>query len=275
MNQKVDVIINLYGKPYQTICTLKSLMQHSGTHIDKIYMIIELEQPDNTNFNLVIQSFNNLIVYKPSIFNFINKGESLVYDYERLSLRYQYGIEKSDKKYVFTTHNDVLYTSDIIGNMINQIGDCVGIGQIGQCWNCPANSVNLCSGERFYEWNPTYSEVMALPLPHVRTFPNMISTISPKPLPECRLNEWACMLDRDVLIKEGFPYFGVYGIDLGTTWFRSMHLKGYKFKDYRKDFIHTYWANDWGYQNQLNADKYKQAELNAKQYYENTYKSLS
>lgn len=38
---KVDVIINVYGKPWQTLCTLKSLMKYSGKYIDKIYFIEE------------------------------------------------------------------------------------------------------------------------------------------------------------------------------------------------------------------------------------------
>ncbi len=37
--EKVDVVINVYGKPWQTLCTLKSLMFHSGKHIDKIFLI--------------------------------------------------------------------------------------------------------------------------------------------------------------------------------------------------------------------------------------------
>ena len=32
--KKVDVIVHAYGKPWQTLCTLKSLMSHSGEHID-------------------------------------------------------------------------------------------------------------------------------------------------------------------------------------------------------------------------------------------------
>ena len=248
-------------------------MHHSGQHIDKIYVIQEQEQPDLTDFSIVYTKFDNLLIYKPSVFNFINKGEQLEYDYERLSVRYQYGIEKSDKKYVFITHNDVLYTGDIVGNMLNEIGDCIGIGEIGQCWNCPANSVGLCSGEKFYDWNPTYQEVMALPLPHTRTFPNMISPTNPKPMPECRLNEWACMINREITNKEGYPYFGIYNVDLGDVWFKQMHLKGYKFKDYRNDFKHKYWANDWGYQVQLNKEQYAKAELEAKRYFEQNYEN--
>ena len=41
MQNKVDVCINVFGKPWQTLCTLKSLMKHSGDKIDKIYFIKE------------------------------------------------------------------------------------------------------------------------------------------------------------------------------------------------------------------------------------------
>jgi hypothetical protein len=37
--EKVDVVIHVYGKPWQTLCTLKSLMKHSGKHIDKIFFV--------------------------------------------------------------------------------------------------------------------------------------------------------------------------------------------------------------------------------------------
>ena len=43
--EKVDVVISVYGKPWQTLCTLKSLMMHSGEHIDKIFLIKEKNQP--------------------------------------------------------------------------------------------------------------------------------------------------------------------------------------------------------------------------------------
>ena len=37
----VDVAINVCGKPFQTLTALKTLMFHSGTHIDNIYYIQE------------------------------------------------------------------------------------------------------------------------------------------------------------------------------------------------------------------------------------------
>ena len=42
---QVDVAINYYGKPYQTLLTIETLLEHSGQHIDRIYLIRELKQP--------------------------------------------------------------------------------------------------------------------------------------------------------------------------------------------------------------------------------------
>jgi len=276
--KKVDVIINVYGKPWQTICTLKSLLKHSGKHIDKIYLIKEKEQPYGEIIDWVYGYFDNLIVYEPNKYNFIRQQINKENQDERYGVRYQYGFENSDKKYVFVTHNDVLYENNIIGDMLDLIGDSVGIGEIGQCWNCPAKSANLCSGEKFYEWNPTYEEVKSLKLPHVRTHINYIDPNFPKPLPECRLNEWACLIDRETYIKETYPkgdtpLFGLYGLDLGDLWFKSLHIKGYKFIDYRKNYIHSYWSESTsGYQTQLKKDLYDKSEKNAKDYYEKNFK---
>jgi hypothetical protein len=280
MQNKVDVCINIYGKPWQTLCTLKSLMKHSGYIIDKIYAIIEKSQPYNENVDWIFKHFDNVIKYTPSQYIFFKTSVDNNLEEDRLSVRYQYGFEKSDKKYIFITHNDVLYTEDIIGNMLENIGDSIGIGEIGQCWNCPAKEANLCSGEKFYEWNPTYNEIISLKLPHIRTNINNIDKINPKPLPECRLNEWACLVNKELSNKETYPngdtpFFGTYGMDVADIWFKSLHLKGYTFKDYRKSFIHTYWANGaGGYVIQSNESLYIKSEEVAKEYYENFLKAI-
>jgi len=277
---KIDVCINIYGKPWQTLCTLKSLMKHSGYIIDKIYAIVEKSQPYNENVDWIFEHFDNVIKYTPSQYIFFKTSVDNNSEEDRLSVRHQYGFEKSDKKYIFITHNDVLYTEDIIGNMLQEIGDSIGIGEIGQCWNCPAKEANLCSGEKFYEWNPTYDEVISLKLPHIRTNINNIDKINPKPLPECRLNEWACLINKELSNRETYPngdtpFFGVLGMDSGIPWFKSLHLKGYTFKDYRKSFIHTYWANNaGGYVVQLNESLYIKSEEVAKEYYENFLKAI-
>lgn len=271
---KIDVVINVYGKPWQTLCTLKSLMKHSSKHIDKIFLIKEKEQPYNEEIGWIFSYFDNLIVYTPNKYNFMTKTINMVNDIDRYGVRYQYGIEKSDKKFVFITHNDVLYTENVIGEMLELIGESAGIGQIGQCWNCPAFSHGICNGDKFYEWNPTIEEVLNLKLLHIRTNIQNIDRINPKPMPECRLNEWACLINREISNKETYPngntpLFGVYGIDMGDLWFKSLHLKDYKFVDYRKNFIHSYWSElGNGYQTQLKKDLYDKSEENAKKYYD-------
>lgn len=275
--KKVDVIINVFGKPWQTLCTLKSLLIQSGQHIDKIFLIKEKEQPSGESLDWVFEKFDNLIIFEPKEFAFLTFAVNHDDINQRYKVRYQYGIENSNKKHVFITHNDVLYTGDVIGEMLNLIGDSVGIGEIGQCHNCPANKVGVCSGEKFNDWNPTLNDIMKLPLPHVRTHANMIDMLNPKPLPECRLNEWACLVNREIIMKESKPngssfLFGQYGLDLGTPWFKDMYLKGYKFIDYRRNYTHSYWSSVGnGYQTQLNAELYSISESNAKKYYEENF----
>ncbi len=279
---KIDVCINIYGKPWQTLCTLKSLIKHSGHLIDKIYVIKELEQPYNENIDWIFNYFDNIEIYTPNKYTFI-KGKVNVYDYyDMLNVRYQYGIYKTDKKFLFITHNDVLYEEDIIGNMINSMGDAVGIGEIGQCWNCPLFEEKICSGDKLeenYQKKYKYEDIVSIvnKYPEKRTYyqsRKYISKENPFPMTECRLNEWACLLNVIKLKKENYPYgkipyFGLYkGVDLGSGWFREMFLKGYKFIDYRKGFIHGYWANSHGYEAQLKQESYTQSEENAKMYFE-------
>jgi hypothetical protein len=271
--EKVDVVIHVYGKPWQTLCTLKSLMKHSGDHIDKIFFIKEPKQAYDDTIDWVVDYFDNLIVYEPKHSILMYTIKNMNDENDRLNISSQYGFEKSDKKFIFITHNDVLYTDDIIGDMLNKINDSIGIGQIGQCWNCPANKANLCSGEKFYDWDPTYEEVISLGLPYVRTGVHNVDRTNPKPLPECRLNEWACLINREMSNKETYPngdtpFFGVFGPDSGVAWFRSLHLKGYKFINYVEKYLHSYWSDlSCGYQTSLNKDYYVRAEETAKKYF--------
>jgi len=285
--EKVDVIINVYGKPWQTLCTLKSLMLHSGEHIDKIYFIEEREQPYGDNVKWVLNEFDNIIHYIPNSYEFIPNTKTfgdLNDENNRYNFRYQYGIEKSDKKYVFVTHNDILYTGDIIGDMLNEIGDSIGCGLIGQCHNCPAKSAGVCNGDKFNDFKPTYNEVIELcndfPPARGNQFISMINQNQVMPLPECRLNEFACLLKREIVVKENYlndeySFFGDYnGIDLGSSWFRKMILNGYLFKNYDIYLTgkHGYFANNAGYPTQLNNQKYIESELNAEKYYKNNLK---
>lgn len=269
MVNKVDVCINVYGKPWQTLCTLKTLMLHSGEHIDKIYFIEEKNQPYDDSVSWVVNYFDNIIKYQPEKYVFIKTNVDKNNFHDVLNIRYQYGIEYTDKNFIFITHNDVLYTADIIGDMLNKIGDSIGIGEIGQCWNCPANIDKMCGYGKFNDWNPIKSDVQKLELPYIRTYEHMINKETIKPMPECRLNEWACLLNVNLVKSDTTYFFGQYGgIDLGSIWFHDMYNKGYTFVDYRDNYIHGYWANNAGYPTQLNHSSYIEAENKAKDYYD-------
>jgi tetratricopeptide (TPR) repeat protein len=244
---KVDVAINVYGKPYQTYITLLSLWKHSGQHINKIFFIEERSQPFNAQFEMIYQRFEGkLEIYVPSsqIFNHFFKPDMVRKNYYRISLRYQYAWEKSLNQYLFITHNDVLYHDDIIGTMLKEIQpNYVGIGQIGQCWNCPAKVAKICNSHNYMDLNLSYEEAVDLtekysPLARKEQALQLIDKNNPIPLPECRLNEFACLIDRkttmnDIMPRGSVPPFGAYsGIDLACGWFKGLSLLGYKFKHF-------------------------------------------
>lgn len=283
MGKIVDVAINVYGKPYQTLVALKTLMLHSGRHIDKIYFILEKDQIDDEYFSAVVGKFDNIILFTPKSFLFVSAAERERYGDEnyRFSLRYQYAWEKTDKDYLFITHNDTFYEADIIGGMLSEIteGEYAGIGEVGQCWNCPAFYAHKCSGEEYSEYDPSYEEIMALieshPPARGKQFISMIDKKQPMPLPECRLNEFACLINLREIKHEVIPHgttdpFGTYvGIDLATSWFRDLCLKGYKFKNYdiRKYCRHG-WGSLSGHDTLFSPLDYEAVENQAREYYE-------
>ena len=277
----IDVVIQIYGKPWQTLCTLKSLMLHSGKHIDNIYFITEKEQPYNDSIEFIKQYFNNLICFTPQEFHHYTFKFTGDYSNEssRYSIRYQYGIEKSDKRHVFITHNDILYTGDIVGDMLSKIGDAVGIGLIGMCWNCSMNKAGICNTLLFDGFKLTYNKVLDVleKYPTIRKY--TIDKENPMPLPECRLNEFPCLINREISVNECKPKgdtlpFGYFGIDIGCQWFRSLFLKGYKFKTYDIGIFstHGYYAQyPAGYPITLNERLYYKSEAMAKEYYEKNF----
>lgn len=274
MNIKVDVAINYYGKTLQTIATIHSLIYHSNKYIDKIYLVVEKKQPLLSSLFFVKKIYPELLVYVPSAYEFMKSKVEYYNEEDRFKVRYQYPIEKSDKKYIFLSHNDVFYTGDVIGDMLANIEDNLGVGQIGQCWNCPASFAQKCNSDSYHLYRPSNDELIELikRFPSPRTNLSTIDLENTFPLPECRLNEWACLLNREVLISESFPegtgpLFGEYDkLDLGSKWFKYMNLRGYKFYNYNQKFIHGFWAQDAGYPTQKSLFKYLLSEYRAFKY---------
>lgn len=279
MEQKVDVNINVYGKPYQTLVTLKSLMKHSGEYIDKIYLQEEPNQPEVFDINLILNEFDNIIHYKPKYYNYVygtNKERCFTDEDYRLSMRYQYGFEKSDKKFVFITHNDVLYKNDIIKYMLENIENNLGVGEIGQCWNCSMFYANKCSGEKFNDFNYNYNEIIQTFNTHKPARPHqIIDKDKPFPLPECRLNEWFCLINNEINTKEVLvnkkiiPFGSYYNTDLAVQWFKEMFNLGYTFKnlDFKKYAKHAYFSNNGnGHSSLSDIEKYTKEENIAKEF---------
>lgn len=278
--EKVDVVLNVYGKPYQTAVTLLSLLRHSGHLIDKIYIIEEPNQPKDTNFDFIYDLLKNKIVkHTPKHWLWINQIDKTRLkdtDY-RLSIRYQYGWEKSDKIFLFITHNDVLYKDNIIQILSDNLKDNIGIGRVGQCGNCPAAAANLCNRYNYWDYRPEKEELEELAKKYnarrAEKYGPILERNKAWPLPECRLNEWVALVNLKIAREITMPYgdampFGAYNeLDLGTQWFYDITHKGYKVQhyDFTKIAVHA-WANEVpnGHSALFDKNMYKNSEAIAK-----------
>lgn len=259
----VDVAINIYGKPYQTAVTLLSLLRYSEKWINTIYLIEEKEQPFGADIELVKYLLKDykIVHYVPRYFLGISnllksyKRYLLKLPVFRYSIRYQYAWEKSINPYLFVTHNDVLYTDDLIGAFLNQIDDAIGIGKVGQCWNCPAYAAHVCEGNRYELYHPDFAEVSQLyerfGSRRSSLFTDAITPKRPWPLPECRLNEFHAMINLRVARPVTMPYGSAYpfgvadSFDQGARWFRQVSQMGLRVKHFESDsYAQHGWASD-------------------------------
>lgn len=259
--KNIDVAICVYGKPWQTALTLLSLLEHSGQHIDKIYLQEERDQPYGEKLAFLLDLFKDrsVIHFIPEDYlQWTSVDPSRIKDEKvRQSIRYQYAWEKTDKDFLFITHNDCLYTCDTIGGMLSRLvqDDAVGCGRIGQCWNCPASFAGACGPDKFDTYRPTYEEAVQIvrDFPGPRTPVEKIDRSFPMPFPECRLNEFGCLINvgkvRNIVCPNGdiLP-FGIMardGIstDIGVAWFRELSRRGYKFVNWYDGMVHG-WCNE-------------------------------
>lgn len=283
---KVDVAINVFGKPYQTAISLLSLLKYSKQHINRIFFTEETKQSheDDGAKALDFLPKDLIVYYKPKYylsFQYLDMDKLNTDAEYRQSIRYQYAWEHSDKDYLFLMHNDCLFTNDIIGNMLPMIQSdkCAGVGTVGQCWNCPACHAGLCDGTKYKSFNPTYEEAIEIVrnFPGRRTKEEYIDKEHPMPFTECRLNEFAALIHlgrtRHLVIPHGNSLlFGCYGIDIGSQWFKSMILLGFNFTNYPDLSFHgPFTAHNGGYALDHDKQRYLEAESQAKTYLEQHY----
>ncbi len=267
----VDVLINVFGKPHQTALSLLSLLRHSGAHIRHIYFQEEraTAEYETKGHGLLLRHLGGRVVhFMPSIWlgSAPVDEERLLTDAEyRVAVRYQHGWEQSDAPYLFTMHNDVYVHGDVIGAMLGAIGKHTGIGQVGQCWWCPAWQNQLCSPERYAEFRPSYTFLMRLYAKGMDYTKRRAYNLGLRrefyenawPLPECRLNEWAALINMEKARPATMPHgpavpLGAFctsgakigenwdqdvNLDTGVGWFRSMNHQQHTFAHYP---IHDY-----------------------------------
>ena len=265
-DSKVDVLINVFSKPYQTALSLLTLLRHSGEHIDKIYFHEEryVSEFERKRHEPLLEYLGARVVYYllPEWLssNVIDEKRLKEDPDYRFSIRYQYGWEQTDKKFVLLVHNDIQVTCDIVGEFLDNIGEATAIGEIGQCWWCPAGQNGLCSSERYTEYRPSYDELMRIYNENMDYTQRRAYNLGlreemradPWPLPECRVNEWSMLVNMEKARSVTHPFgpavpLGAFfasgskigenwdedvSLDTGVQWFRQLNLMGHNFADY-------------------------------------------
>lgn len=304
MNNKqgVDVAINVFAKPFQTALSILSLLQHSGDYIDKIYFQFEPvgSKYDSCSPYIIAEYLKEKsIVFQPQHWIALNSVTiaQLYNPTYRHAIRYQYAWEHTDKKYLFIIHNDVFFLKDILGPLIHTIDSSFAIGRIGQCWNCPASYKTIvdesmlgclsCQPNHYQKFQPTFEELNQLYIiarqknifirPYLEDSPSIFYD-HPWTLPECRVNEWACLVNMEisapltcplgpVLPFGAFLQCGTICLDTSVAWFKGMHVQGKIAKHFD---IHSYMSH-WVGSGKMTHRKYIKAEENAmyflKKYY--------
>lgn len=288
----VDVALHIFGKPYQTALCLASLARHMGDRIRTIFYVMEPSRPKYDT--LGVESLVDLVprmrcgmvpewlAVKP-----LDAGR-LREDAYRHSLRYQYAWESSDADCLFTLHNDMEFRGDVITPMLAALPGHVAVGPVGQCWNCPAARADIvkacgvngglpCRPAAYGDFRCSAADLQAL-YRKARASGMRLRVAGrtqfgpeyerrPWPLPECRVNEWCCLVDlrmaREATVPQGSGRpFGCYlpYQDLGVAWFRDMHHRGMKARHFP---LPDYVLHRGGHQALFDEAQYRAAEADA------------
>jgi hypothetical protein len=257
-SEKVDVALNIFGKPYQTALSVLSLLRFCDRHIDRFFLQFEpkgMRYDSAPPYAVAAWLGDRAVVTQPELWISdspadISRLSDPVY---RLAIRYQPAFEHSLRRRLFIMHNDVLITKDIIGAMLAVLGDAFAVGSVGQCWNCPASRPDLvrqaglgetpCSPERYADFRPDFAALLRLydlagqNRVKVRPYREGLAARYREnawPLPECRVNEWGCLIDLEKVRHctpsyASVPPFGANEacgnacLDTGVAWFRELH----------------------------------------------------
>lgn len=299
MKKKVDVAVIIYGKPNHTIIAIKSILEHSRQHIDKIYLSYEYRQPHNDwgGLHKIVDYFKGdpvtFVIHRPTYFlapDTHDVERTRTDERYRHSIMFQYALEKTDKPYLCVIHNDLLFHRDMIGDMLatyEKQPELAGIGSIGQCWSCPASHAfaNRCSSTTMHLYVPDRQEAVDLHknynTPRKVLDIQVIEAGRVHPLPECRLNEYCALINIDTYRKNTLPVgpVGCYGggwrgADMATVWFHEMFNRGFKFQHIVLEDYLTHAPFEESGSGSIaydKVDRYWQAEERAKVYIDTNY----
>ena len=291
----VDVVLNIFAKPYQTALSVLSLLHFCDRHIDIFYLQFE---PSGSRYDAVPPYAmarylgKRAVVHQPDIWIECDAvlPERLEERNYRLALRYQSAFEHTDKRYLFVMHNDVLIKRDIIGALLAGIEGHFAVGGIGQCWNCPAAREDLvraadlgeraCAPDRYHAFRPDYAGLNRLYTVarergvRVRPYWEGWETRyrdTAWPLPECRVNEWGCLVDVRMVRPHVRPQgeilpFGAYeacgsvSLDIDVAWFRDLHRLGFTARHLDLDPYLRHWVGSY----RMTRDLHLRAEIEAR-----------
>ncbi|MDL2216244.1 hypothetical protein LJB81_00755 [Desulfovibrio sp. OttesenSCG-928-M14] len=302
--RKVDAVLNVFAKPYQTALSALSLLRHSGESIDRIFFQFE---PQGSRYDAVppyaVAEYlgGRAQIFQPDIWLECEAlaPQRLTETAYRMSVRYQHAFEHTDKRFLFITHNDVLVVRDIVSTLLEAADGHFVVGPLGQCWNCPASSAELvkeaglgdspCSPLRYYDFRPDYAGLCRLySLGRERGFrlraydKGWQAHYDPShpawPLPECRVNEWGCLVDvaatKDhvsplgpVLPFGAFEACGELTYDTSVAWFRALNRLGLKARHVDIDHCLRHWIGN----DKMTRAKHAGAEERARMILEKQY----
>ena len=253
---KVDVAIQSYKKPESLLYTLMTLKEHCEELIDNVFINDDCSNDDTiakytaesvkkyfANWNIYVRENKKNVGWKPSyvfgyfprylkvskvigkiIQKYTNTGEF----FQREDMRYQWALDKTDKKYLFIIHDDVEFKQNILQKYVDYAESLTKpaiVGDLGQCWRCPyQNEPFFCNPTKIM--NGDYSTNI-WPLTDFKDSSEKRS---------CRINEWCCLISvkvtKDILQKER-AFFGNYDDkgDIGAYWFERAIVLGYSFGD--------------------------------------------
>ena len=293
-----DVAVNIFAKPFQTALALLSLLRQSAAHVGVIYLQFEPfgSRYDRVSPYLVARYLQEVCAARCQIFQPEHWLDLEAADCSRLGdaayrlgIRYQYAFEHSRAGRLFLMHNDVFFFGDVLGKMLAAQGDAFAIGQLGQCWNCPARHKELvqdvmgcppCSPEHYSGFRPSGTQLQQLyslarqrgifVRPYDEGFAGSFD-VEPWPLPECRINEWACLIDLESTRMHTIPFgaalppgayrrCGPMCLDIGVDWFRSMHRLGLRARNFSLNKSMRHWVGT----GKVRAALYMEAENNAR-----------